>query len=161
LLSQPISLAIAMENNESEEKRRALITISAYLITVASTAAAIYAAPHYWKQDYHTSALTGAAWVQELIYGHPDRIRTELGLRLHVFLALVFTLRTKCGLVDSKYIKLEEQVAIFLYMSVTGLSIRHVGERFQRSNETISKYILFFFFFEMNSLFIAITGTFC
>ncbi|KZP25610.1 hypothetical protein FIBSPDRAFT_782884, partial [Athelia psychrophila] len=25
-------------------------------------------------------------------------------------------------------------------MAVTGLTIRHVGERFQRSNETISKY---------------------
>ncbi|KAF9235881.1 hypothetical protein BU15DRAFT_27613, partial [Melanogaster broomeanus] len=25
-------------------------------------------------------------------------------------------------------------------MSVTGLTIRHVGERFQRSNETISRY---------------------
>ncbi|KAK0440669.1 uncharacterized protein EV420DRAFT_1249896, partial [Desarmillaria tabescens] len=35
---------------------------------------------------------------------------------------------------------LEEQVAIFLYMCVTGLSVRHVGERFQRSNETIAKY---------------------
>ena len=28
---------------------------------------------------------------------------------------------------------------IFLYTSVTGLSIRHVGERFQRANGTISK----------------------
>ncbi|KLO06040.1 hypothetical protein SCHPADRAFT_798604, partial [Schizopora paradoxa] len=27
-------------------------------------------------------------------------------------------------------------------MCVTGLSIRHVGERFQRSNETISKYFM-------------------
>ena len=117
-----------MENNESEEKRRALLTISAYLITVASAAAVIYASPHYWKQDYHTSALTGAAWVQELIHGHPDHICTELGLRLCIFFGLVFTLWTKCGLKDSKYIQLEEQVAIFLYMSVTVLSIRHVGE---------------------------------
>ena len=147
-----------MENNESEEKRRALLTISAYLITVASAAAVIYASPHYWKQDYHTSALTGEAWVQELIHGHPDRICTELGVRLHIFLALVFTLRTKCGLTDSKYIQLEEQVAIFLYMSVTGLSIRHVGERFQRSNETISKYILFFILFYLDEFFVHCYG---
>ena len=31
------------------------------------------------------------------------------------------------------------QLAIFLYTSVTGLSLHHVGERFQRANGTISK----------------------
>jgi hypothetical protein len=40
---------------------------------------------------------------------------------------------------DTRYVMLEEQLAIFLYTSVTGLSIRHVGERFQRANGTISK----------------------
>jgi hypothetical protein len=99
----------------------------------------LYASPLYWKQEYHTSALTGQAWVEELIEGHPDRIKCELGMRLHVFLALVATLRATSGLRDSKNVTLEEQVAIFLYTCVTGLSIRHVGERFQRSNETISK----------------------
>ena len=43
------------------------------------------------------------------------------------------------GYQRSKYVSLEEQLAIFLYTSVTGLTIQHVGERFQRSNETISK----------------------
>ena len=46
---------------------------------------------------------------------------------------------TVMGHGDSKYVTLEEQLAIFLYTSVTGLSIRHVGERFQRANGTISK----------------------
>ncbi|KIK14079.1 hypothetical protein PISMIDRAFT_117675 [Pisolithus microcarpus 441] len=35
---------------------------------------------------------------------------------------------------------LQEQLGIFLYIVVTGLIIRHVGERFQQSNGTISKY---------------------
>ncbi|KIN97258.1 hypothetical protein M404DRAFT_160930, partial [Pisolithus tinctorius Marx 270] len=38
------------------------------------------------------------------------------------------------------FVLLEEQLAIFLYMSVTGLTIRHVSEHFQWSNETISQY---------------------
>ena len=59
-------------------------------------------------------------------------------MRLPVFLALVSELRTICGLEDSRHVTLE-QLAIFLYMSVTGLSIQQVGERFQHSNETISK----------------------
>jgi hypothetical protein len=77
--------------------------------------------------------------MKELINGHPDRIWTALGMHLHVFIALILGLCLVCGLSDSRHVDLEEQVAIFLYMCVTGLSIRHVGERFQHANETISK----------------------
>jgi hypothetical protein len=34
---------------------------------------------------------------------------------------------------------LEEQVTIFLYTSIMGLTTRHVRERVQRSNDTISQ----------------------
>ncbi|KAI0686915.1 hypothetical protein C8T65DRAFT_590667, partial [Cerioporus squamosus] len=67
----------------------------------------LYADPLYWKQPYHTSKLSGHVWVQELIHGHPDRIRNELGMRLHVFLAFVSELR-KHGLKDTRYITVEE-----------------------------------------------------
>ena len=90
------------------------------------------------KQGYHTSALSGADWVRELLDGHPERIRNELGVHKHVFHALVDELKL-AGLKNSKYVFLEEQAAIFLYTCVTGLSLRHVGERFQHSGETISK----------------------
>ncbi|KIK98423.1 hypothetical protein PAXRUDRAFT_134231 [Paxillus rubicundulus Ve08.2h10] len=43
---------------------------------------------------------------------------------------------------------MEEQLAIFLYMCVTGLSSCHVAKRFQCSPDAITKYfkvILFFF----------------
>lgn len=91
------------------------------------------------RQPYHTSILSGQAWVQELLHGHPRRIRTELGVREHVFRQLIFTLY-HLGHRDSKYVTLEEQLAIFLYTCVTGLTSQHVGERFQRSGETISRY---------------------
>ncbi|KIY66152.1 hypothetical protein CYLTODRAFT_321176, partial [Cylindrobasidium torrendii FP15055 ss-10] len=42
---------------------------------------------------YHTSALTGQMWMEELINGHPDRIHCELGVRLHVFNILLDELR--------------------------------------------------------------------
>ncbi|KIN95155.1 hypothetical protein M404DRAFT_46966, partial [Pisolithus tinctorius Marx 270] len=35
---------------------------------------------------------------------------------------------------------IEEQLAIFLYFCVTGLSSHHVGERFQHTPETVAKY---------------------
>ncbi|KAJ7050996.1 hypothetical protein C8F01DRAFT_939060, partial [Mycena amicta] len=52
------------------------------------------------------------------------------------------------GYTGSRHVSLEEKLAIFLYTCVTGLSVRHVGERFQRSNETISRY-----FHEMTNAF--------
>jgi hypothetical protein len=93
---------------------------------------------YHMKEPYHTSILSGYAWVQELLHGHPERIRTELGVHKEVFLALVEELQSM-GHGNTKNVTLQEQLAIFLYMSVTGLSIRHAGERFQRANGTISK----------------------
>ena len=34
---------------------------------------------------------------------------------------------------------IKEQLSVFLYICVTGLPLRHVGEHFQRSNDTLSK----------------------
>jgi hypothetical protein len=93
---------------------------------------------YHMKEPYHTSLLSGYAWVQELLHGHPERIRTELGVHKEVFHALVEELRSM-GHGDTRNVTLQEQLAIFLYMSVTGLSIRHTGERFQHANGTISK----------------------
>jgi hypothetical protein len=93
---------------------------------------------NHTREPYHTSILTGEGWVMELLEGHPKRIRSELGVSRDVFLELIEELRG-LGHENSRYVSLEEQLAIYLYMSVTGLTIRHVGERFQRSNETISK----------------------
>ena len=115
---------------------------TSYFLHTIGIAAVLYADANYWKQPYHTSALSGEAWVNELIHGHPDRIFTELGMRLHVFMSFVAHLQIHGGLTVSKHgVSVEEQAAIFLYTCVTGLSVRHVGERFQRSNETISKWV--------------------
>ena len=94
------------------------------------------------RQPYHTSILSGEAWVQEPLYGHPRHIQTELGVHLHVFRELVFTLR-HMGHQDSKYVTLEEQLAIFLYTCVTGLTSTHADERFQHTGKTISRFVEF------------------
>ena len=77
---------------------------------------------YYMKEPYHTSILSGYAWLQELLHGHPERIRTELGVHKEVFHALIRELQSM-GHGDTRYVTLEEQLAIFLYTSVTGLSI--------------------------------------
>ena len=88
--------------------------------------------------DYHTSALTGQAWVLELLNGHPERICCELGVCHEVFYALLNCL-CSMGYSDSHEVMLEEQLSIFLYNCVTGLTIRHVGEHFQHANGTTSQ----------------------
>jgi hypothetical protein len=87
---------------------------------------------------YHTSVLTGAGWVHELLSGHPERIRNELGVYRGTFIILVEVVKM-AGLQSSHRVSIEEQLAIFLYTAVTGLSCTHVGERFQHSSSTITK----------------------
>jgi hypothetical protein len=126
----------------SEERRRIirerLIKCIALFISIILTATHAILDSISIKEPYHTSILTGSGWVMELLAGHPERIRCELGVHRHVFLALISELR-EFGHTNSKHVSLEEQLAIFLYACITGLTIRHLGERFQRSNETISK----------------------
>ncbi|KAF9473465.1 hypothetical protein BDN70DRAFT_770991, partial [Pholiota conissans] len=87
---------------------------AAFVINSVALAVQIYARSYYDKTPHHTSILTGEMWVTELLNGHPDRIKSALGMRHNVFLALVQTLGNM-GLQPSRYISLEEHVAIFLY----------------------------------------------
>src|ERR1700732_3010177 len=106
-----------------------LTQMAGLAVTVLAAATVVDASPFYDKTPYHTSALSGADWVQELIDGHPECIRCELGVYKHVFHALIAYLQN-IGCSHSRHVTLEEQLAIFLYKCVTELSIQHVGERF-------------------------------
>ena len=70
----------------------------------------------------------------------PSRVHSLwFGVSRKVFLELVSVL-CHFGFGSSRYVDIKEQLAIFLYMSVTGLTIWHTSEQFQRSNNTILKY---------------------
>ncbi|KIJ63716.1 hypothetical protein HYDPIDRAFT_52126, partial [Hydnomerulius pinastri MD-312] len=56
---------------------------------------------------YHMSILTGAAWVSELLNGHPERICMELGVHGHIFHILVDELQGQ-GYTHSKHVTIEE-----------------------------------------------------
>jgi len=70
--------------------------------------------------------------------GNERHIHCELGVHHEVFAALIADL-CEVGHGNSKYVSLEEQLAIFLHACVTGQTVRHLGKWFQRSNETISQ----------------------
>jgi hypothetical protein len=128
---------------EDEAWRAAILQLGALVVQTITTVALVYAEPLYDRTPYNTSALSGADWVRELLEGHPERIRCKLGVHKHVFRLLVATL-LNLGYEHSQHVTLEEQLSIFLYMCVTGLSVWHVGKHFQCANETISLYALKF-----------------
>ena len=121
---------------DDEDTTTLVALVAAWVINVAVAGALIYAQLQYDKTPYHTSALTGEAWVQELLTGHPERIRNKLGVHKEVFDKLIRSLHD-VGEGPSIYVSLKEKLAIFLYTCVMGLSLRHVGECFQHATETI------------------------
>ena len=120
-------------------QKQMMMICSLFLAAIAIILATDEEQLAHLRLPYHTFILTGEGWVMELLAGHPHQIRTELGVSHEVFIALIDELH-HMGHTDSRFISLEEQVAIFLYASVTGLTVWHLGERFQQSNDTIAKY---------------------
>ena len=109
--------------------RQQLQQFTLLVITILSAAvSALQLLYPSYPIPYHTSILTGEAWVPELMQGHPKQIHFKLGVHLHVFQALLSELRSM-GHKNSRFVKLEKQLAIFLYCCVTGLTIQHVVER--------------------------------
>ena len=104
------------------------VQAAAGFISVLITGAILFSSP-LPPTPYHTSVLSGQGWVLELINGHPACMHTELGMWVHVFCWLIVALQN-AGIGPSKHASLEEKLATFLYASVTGLSIWHLGERF-------------------------------
>jgi len=102
-------------------------------------AAAVIMSGNRDKQPMHTSILTGQRWLEELLNGHSTQFYNQLGMKKHVFCKLLLELQVKSGLRDTKNVKAEEQLAIFVYLCRTGSSSRLLMERFQRSSDTISR----------------------
>jgi hypothetical protein len=128
-------------SSEMDEQRHAfMLQMADMAITEAAVGAITFATPLYTKTPYHTSALSGKNWVLELINGHPECIRCELRVHTHVFWAPIAYLKNM-GYTHSQIVTLKDHLAIFLYKCVTRLSVWHVGEWFQHSNDTISQCI--------------------
>ena len=122
------------EEQHHQQVRKMMSMVAFTMANIVVTTALNYTDPLYNMLPYHTSALSGADWVQELISGHPECIRNELGVHKHVFHALME---------EMQHVYLEEQLTIFLYTCVTGLSLWHVCECFQHLGDTVSEYVFY------------------
>ncbi|KAI3408446.1 uncharacterized protein J3R85_020287 [Psidium guajava] len=92
------------------------------------------------REPIRDNVLSGPEWVREILYGHPCRVYEAFRMERHVFLNLCDLMKARGWLVDSRYIRIDEQIGIFLSMICHKNSNRDLCERFQHSGQTIIKY---------------------
>ena len=91
------------------------------------------------RQQIHTSVYTGIEWVEDILNGHQERCQRNFRMKRLCFLTLCERLENY-GLQPTSEVTTKEMLAIFLYIIASGLPMRQVAERFQRSQSTISVY---------------------
>ena len=106
-------------SDEEEDIEEEDLIIQAAVTASISTALVTldYSQRYYNKITHYDSALSGAAWVCKLLRGHPKHICKDLGVHKHVFQDLIVALQDT-GHTQSKFVTLEEQLAIFFYVLV-------------------------------------------
>ena len=121
---QPHSMAQISSPTSSKDSEQADIQNSHHCQMIFHVISTLYAAIQYYtttfydKVEYHTLALTGHAWVLELLTGHPERICCELGVHHHVFYALLHHLQTPFVMLESTSNMLTEQsLSAFFYFT--------------------------------------------
>ncbi|PON98198.1 LOW QUALITY PROTEIN: hypothetical protein TorRG33x02_060280 [Trema orientale] len=92
------------------------------------------------KVPQRTSILSGEAFVRELLDGHERTCYELLRMDRNIFLELCASLKQNGYLKDTREIKVEEAVAIFLIIVGQNMGMRLVADRFQHSLETIDRH---------------------
>ena len=78
--------------------------------------------------------------LNRLIYGSDIACMEQLRMDRHIFTTLCSMLRTIGKLNDSKYVDVEEMVALFLHILAYHVKNRVIKFRFLRSGETVSRH---------------------
>jgi DDE superfamily endonuclease len=124
-----------VEQHRNRQRKYAMVCAAIF----ASTAVAYYYETNFSKLPQHTSSHTGRRWMEELLSGHPARMKDNLGISQVGFRYLENLLVRRANFTDTRYMDTTEQLGIFLYAVSTDLSMRKLAERFQRSTETINR----------------------
>ncbi|KAI3969963.1 hypothetical protein MKW92_052870, partial [Papaver armeniacum] len=120
-----------MDSKEELEERTLLLVVAAVIEKVKG---------RICKEPCRTSILTGHQHMQEILHGHPRRCYEQYRMEKFVFLRLTHILRERELLRDSRWVTIEEQLAIFLLTIGHNEDNKMLQERFQHSGETISRY---------------------
>ncbi|KAL5582016.1 hypothetical protein UlMin_014458 [Ulmus minor] len=90
------------------------------------------------RMPMHTSIRTGHQYMLELINDHPDRLFNKIRMYRPCFEMLIQVLRQQTVLQNSRFLTLEEQVMIFIYVISQKAINRMAMEDWQHSGSTIS-----------------------
>ena len=92
------------------------------------------------KEIAHDSKLSGREFVDELLSGSATVCFDLFRMKKPCFIKLCDVLKEKKFLSDSRYVSIQEKVAMFLF--IIGHNVRHrvVADRFQHSTETVSRF---------------------
>lgn len=128
-------------------------TVNVLAIGILSLAALFNAQDRLFPEPYHTSSLTGPAYTAEILEAsHSERLPTVLGISRHVFYKLLEMLIMHAGFSDSRDVLVEEKLAIFLWLGRYNSSFREIGERFQRTNDTVHRHVFYLLIYILNQL---------
>ncbi|XP_059664991.1 uncharacterized protein LOC132311208 isoform X2 [Cornus florida] len=92
------------------------------------------------KEMNHTLASNGTKFVDEVLNGQNERCLDNFRMDKHVFYKLCDILQARGLLRHTNRIKIEEQLAIFMFIVGHNLRTRAVQELFRYSGETISRH---------------------
>ena len=93
------------------------------------------------KMQEHTSSLSGAQRVKEILEGHERWCKVEFRMKSHIFRAVAHFLRVENLLRDTRGVKIEEQLGMFMFMLSHNASTERLKKEFQHSGETIHRKI--------------------
>jgi hypothetical protein len=81
-----------VDNDQHQLFQRCIAIYITLIVSIMMTANTSLVESMYIHEPFHTSALTGEAWVMELLSGHPECMQNALGVNLHVSSALILEL---------------------------------------------------------------------
>ena len=93
------------------------------------------------KRPVHTSALTVAKKVKEILEGHESWCRVEFRMEPEIFRATSDFLRREGLMHDTRGVTVEEQLGMFMYMISHNASNLKLQKAFQHSGETVHRKI--------------------
>ncbi|KAL6532314.1 hypothetical protein OROGR_014284 [Orobanche gracilis] len=91
-------------------------------------------------QPQRTSKLKGHEWVVEVLNGHPRNCYETFRMTSSQFIKLCDLLKERNKLKDTRFLIVQEQVAIFLLIICQTVRTRLAGDRFQHSVDTIHRH---------------------
>ena len=101
--------------------------------------AAIYVGFYLSPEPVHTSIRTGQRFTEEILRAHPRRVLEVIRMPITTFLDLRDWVVERGLLRSTRYISVEEQIMMFLWMVGHGATNREASEQFQHAGDTVSR----------------------